>query len=610
MYEGNHIITCCCPLNVTTCLCPHEIYNNTTNNNLMKNQNNNVNTHKEQNNYLLKLFEKDKIIMNHLKTIEEQTKKIENLSHDLSTKDTQLTKLDTTINELKKIIDNLKKENNFINEEVKKYKIKIENDICQNQESQNIYTSKLNELNNKNLETNLKMNELISINQQLKDDNNILQNQILSKKNFEDQNMKQEINNLQNKINSQNEIIENKNIIIDKLKKENNVIGSLNNNIANLEKNLVVIKDKNIILEKNNEKLKEENNKLNNKVTKLMNDMNVQENSFNAQLYNVSSKLSDVDKEWQETTGNLKKYKNDKKNLIEEQEKYYNFIIKKMTEINDFLIQAQNEKNLNDLKISDNFEKFKISPGNYDIKYETIENLVSDIKKNILKFIYNITEKNNKYKIDYNILSKDKEIVDQKYSQIMQELKKYKQIKFDIENKNNEISNNCKELTDNYEKLKSLYTKLYNDFTGFTETNTKYVNDTQGFYINLINKIKSTIKDCNAINNLQGPINKILQESVLILVDSYEKLKNKNNELFKKCQFNNSNFIQKDDTAYEKIMEMSILLEESKKIIQEYEMENKKLKQEIEKINYRYNLLKTSIDEVEAQIPISNDYCE
>ena len=610
MNDGNQIITCCCPLNVNPCLCQHEIYNNNiTNKNPINNLNNNLNIHKEQNNLLLQLFEKDKSIMEHLKTIEEQNKKIESLSQNLSTKNIQLTKLDNTINELKKIINDLKKENNLINEEMNKYKIKIESDVYNNMQNQNLYNTKLNELNIKNIETSSKINELVSINQQLKNDNNNLQNQILTKKNFEDQKMKQEINNLQQKIISQNEIIEKNNIVINNLKKENNIIGALNSNIINLEKNLKVIKDQNNLLEKNNAELIEENNKLNNKISQLMNDMNVQENSFNAQLYNVSSKLSDVDKEFQETAGNLQKYKNDKKILVEEQEKYSNFINKKISEINDFLIRAQNETNLNNLQISGNFEKFAISSGNYDIKYEIIENIINDVKKNILKFMYNINEKNNKYKIDYNILSKDKEIVDQKNTEIMQELNRYKQIKNDIENKNHEISYNCKELTDNYEKLKSLYTQLYNDFAGFTEINSKYVNDTQSFYINLINIIKNTINDCNIINNLQGPLNKVLQESVLILVDNYKKLKNKNHELFQMCLHNKSNVIKKDEATYEKVLEMTSLLEESKKIVEEYEVENQKLKQEIEKINYRYNLLKASIDTVEAQIPNSNDYC-
>ena len=59
---------------------------------------------------------------------------------------------------------------------------------------------------------------------------------------------------------------------------------------------------------------------------------------------------------------------------------------------------------------------------------------------------------------------------------------------------------------------------------------------------------------------------------------------------------------KKDELTYKKIMELGNLLEESQKIGKEYEEENRRLKQEIERLNYRYNLLKVSIDTVEYKI--------
>ena len=47
---------------------------------------------------------------------------------------------------------------------------------------------------------------------------------------------------------------------------------------------------------------------------------------------------------------------------------------------------------------------------------------------------------------------------------------------------------------------------------------------------------------------------------------------------------------------------MESLLEESHKIGKDFEQENNELKQEIERLNYRYNLLKASIDTVENKI--------
>ena len=51
---------------------------------------------------------------------------------------------------------------------------------------------------------------------------------------------------------------------------------------------------------------------------------------------------------------------------------------------------------------------------------------------------------------------------------------------------------------------------------------------------------------------------------------------------------------------------MEKLLEESHNIGKMFEGENKELKQEIERINYRYNLLKASIDTVENQIKLGD----
>ena len=47
---------------------------------------------------------------------------------------------------------------------------------------------------------------------------------------------------------------------------------------------------------------------------------------------------------------------------------------------------------------------------------------------------------------------------------------------------------------------------------------------------------------------------------------------------------------------------MGNLLEDSQKIGKDYEAENRRLKQEIERLNYRYNLLKASIETVEYKI--------
>ena len=63
---------------------------------------------------------------------------------------------------------------------------------------------------------------------------------------------------------------------------------------------------------------------------------------------------------------------------------------------------------------------------------------------------------------------------------------------------------------------------------------------------------------------------------------------------------------KKDEVTYQKILEMEKLLDESHNVWKTLEEENQELKQEIERLNYRYNLLKASIDTVENQIKVED----
>ena len=593
---------------------PSYPYSNETSHNKLnssgsKYQSNTFNSIKDQNNFVLQFFEKDKAIMSYLKTIEEQNKKMESFNQTLSAKDNQLIQLNNSILELKQIIEDLSKENALIKDENEKYKMQIEIDSKSNRDKQITFNSNLNELNNRYLESNSKIKELIATNQQLQNDLNSLQKKIISQnyiKNLEDTNqkMKKDANDLQKKIYSLNEIIDNNNIKINKLTQENNNIPVLNKSVINLENNIKVMQEQTNILQNNNNELIQKNQELNNQIAQLMKEMSSKENNFNMQLFNITTKLSGVDKEWQNTTEDLEKCKNDKKILIEEQENYYNFVNQKLIEINDYLNRALNMDMIKLTNELNNQEQNTISLNKNDIKFELIENTIINLKKILLNFILSVRETNNKYMNDYNNLSKDKEITEHKYNQTKLELDKYKKINIDIENKNKEISMNCRELTDNYEKLKELYNKLYNDYAAFTESNSKYVNDTQKFFSDLIHIIQNVIEDEDfniKTNRTQKPLNKILHEYVLKIVDSYKKMDEKNAELIRVEQINKNDFIKKEEITYAKVMEITCLLEESQKLVQEYEMENKRLKKENEKLNYRYNLLKASINTVETK---------
>ena len=96
-------------------------------------------------------------------------------------------------------------------------------------------------------------------------------------------------------------------------------------------------------------------------------------------------------------------------------------------------------------------------------------------------------------------------------------------------------------------------------------------------------------------------------------IKEIEKIKNMKEQekedkfsLIKNSENKNGNATQenkmKDEMTYKKIIELGNLLDESQRIVKDYEEENRRLKQEIERLRYRYSLLKASIDTVEYKI--------
>ena len=75
MYDGNQVISCCCPMSSQPShVYSHEACHNNLSSSNSTYQSNDLNSRKDQNNILLQLFEKDRTIMDYLKTIEDQKK--------------------------------------------------------------------------------------------------------------------------------------------------------------------------------------------------------------------------------------------------------------------------------------------------------------------------------------------------------------------------------------------------------------------------------------------------------------------------------------------------------------------------------------------------------
>jgi len=523
------------------------------------------------NNYKLQLFNKDKTIMNYSKQLSEQNKKFELMENSLKIKDNQIANLEKALKDLSTQMENMKNENIKNNELIEKYKYQIETQIQQSEHNQTIYDNNFSTMSNRLEENKSKINELEEINNKLTGDLNILQKEIFSK----------------------NEIIENKNILNKKLSSENKNLSLLNKKIRECEKKIKELNEEKISLQKYNNELINDNKNLNEKLNQVLQESNQKENNNSIEIYNINSKLTEAEKDLKNTLEELDKNKMDKEALIKNQEKYYNFVNENLNNLNDFIIKAFNNVNINELtqglknlnSLGEN--KFNYSTG--DIKYELVENAILEMKKNILKFILNTIEKNDQYINEYNLISRDKDMLKVQNNEIINELNEYKQNQNEIENKNNEIANN-------YEKLKESYTKLYNDYNVFTNTNVKYVDDIQQFFLELIQQIDHTLGiNNNNFETSEKSLDDILRKKIHLLIKEYEMmiLKIREND-------------QKDEITYNKIIEMEKLLDESHNVGKMFEEENRDLKQEIERLNYRYNLLKASIDTVENQIKIGD----
>ena len=523
------------------------------------------------NNYKLQLFNKDKTIMNYSKQLSEQNKKFELMENSLKIKDNQIANLEKALKDLSTQMENMKNENIKNNELIEKYKYQIETQIQQSEHNQTIYDNNFSTMSNRLEENKSKINELEEINNRLTGDLNILQKEIFSK----------------------NEIIENKNILNKKLSSENKNLSLLNKKIRECEKKIKELNEEKISLQKYNNELINDNKNLNEKLNQVLQESNQKENNNSIEIYNINSKLTEAEKDLKNTLEELDKNKMDKEALIKNQEKYYNFVNENLNNLNDFIIKAFNNVDINELSqglknlnaLGEN--KFNYSTG--DIKYELVENAILEMKKNILKFILNTIEKNDQYINEYNLISRDKDMLKAQNNEIINELNEYKLNQNEIENKNNEIANN-------YEKLKESYTKLYNDYNVFTNTNVKYVDDIQQFFLELIQQIDHTLGiHNNNFETSEKSLDDVLRKKIHLLIKEYEMmiLKIREND-------------QKDEITYNKIIEMEKLLDESHNVGKMFEEENRDLKQEIERLNYRYNLLKASIDTVENQIKIGD----
>ena len=84
-------------------------------------------------------------------------------------------------------------------------------------------------------------------------------------------------------------------------------------------------------------------------MNQVLQESNQKENNNSIEIYNINSKLTEAEKDLKNTLEELDKNKMDKEALIKNQEKYYNFVNENLNNLNDFIIKAFNNVDINEL---------------------------------------------------------------------------------------------------------------------------------------------------------------------------------------------------------------------------------------------------------------------
>ena len=508
-----------------------------------------------------------------LKIKQEQNNQIQTfqeLINCLEQASNQIQTKDKKIEELLSIIQN-NKDN--------KEKIQEKNNIQNNKESENIIKLK---------QEVQKMNEmLLEKDEQIKKLNE--EKNILIKKKSEYDNrlsgMTKLVNKMKEELNKQNiNITNNQNEVENKLK-ENNI---LKNKIQSLENNINILTKSKSQLEESQRKMKEEfnskyiilKNESQSKLEELQNEIDTK-NKISIEFHNLKIKYQNLVKNNEQNQLN-------NKNVVEKLKQE----IKELKNNND-LIKIENNKQIEKLKIEINskenlLEENKLIHDNELKEVNSFKNLISKLKKEnaslnniIIDLKSKIENEENITKNYFNKLSNLETKLQSKEYIINDYKTKYEQIlKENLMNKNNikELEENNKTLLTNLDIIKNELNNYDNEKEKILIINEEYKKEIEKY------KIFLTQKD-DEINQLNEQIitDKINLDKILSLQKEISELRMENNQLkfiIEKNKNNNNN--KKEPVVY--LINKEMNLEKIKNAYKTLIEENEQLKNNIMKL--------------------------
>lgn len=553
-----------------------------------------------ESNIKLQLMKKDKALLSYSKSLSDSKTQIENLQRCIDLKDQDILQLKETIQELSNKIDNNESMTQYQSEQLNQYRQYYDLQLNNNNEKLRNQIEKYNEVVLCLKNTEKKLNECIVKNEKMTTE---LEDKIKELKEKDDN-----INYLQ--------------LIINNLKNENKEINILYNknveyqkNIQNYENEIKNYKD--IV-----NKMKIEINEQNNKINEISSNFSKKEQNFSNQIFLLQNEINSYSKNYQLKSDDFDIMKEAYEKLNKETEQFTIFITNKSNELSEFIDNViESTYVIENILNEEHLKKKKNVYTN--IKFEIIDDAFLKLKKKILEFVKlqkALQNKLIKQIDDSNKINENFELENKKIQNTNLTLFKKNE---ELTNKLNEQTTNVENFNQNYLHLKELYSKLYSDYELFTEKNEKFVNDTQNFYTKMIGKFENLIKiedNKDSKKEEEKTSKDLLRSCITTIIEKYKNileeikdLKEKNsqlaNEILKKDtkytneikslkeqitslnnKYENDTKKQKDIT-FEKIKQITNLLDESKKIIAHYEEENKELKNENEKCNYRYKML-------------------
>ena len=536
---------------------------NTNNNNPNQTQSNFSNNSNGQNNLKIQLIKKDKIIMSNNKQLNEQRNKIDSLHRVLEMKDKEIKHLQESMNEIQEFGNNYKSEKNNYLEKINSYKTELDK----------LNEEKYIEQTNLNEQINDLTRQLNSKESKIKQNEKIIEN------------LNRELNERQSEILEQNEIIENLQLINRKNEDEKNEASILNSKLIESEERIKNYKCKVNELENNIQVFQKNNEELESRLNNLIRDSSSKESSLKNELMNLKSRNSILEQSTKNQNDDFEKTKNKCEFLQKEIEKFTSYVTNKLNDFNDFIDSIKFSSG-EGYRLQNNFDKVY---NQNDIKYEIIDDALMKLKKNIVNVFTEQKNKNDNCNLEYNKLIQQKQLSENIINNLQNEKEVLNYKYEEITKKNGNVIKNYESLSQSDEKLKQIYMKLYNDYQIFTDKNIKLMNDTRIYQ----EKLNSYFQELHFENKQDdySPINEVLLQNIILFINKYKS----NEEILNKLEKENLDLKNKYDSqkniTISKIKELTNLIEESKKIIKVYEIENINLKKEIEKLNYQYKML-------------------